>query len=61
MRNGREEGKLPFKSSNFLSCEWETRKATTNLPFDEAPNIEKEQTPHRQKDFHWLGSDILLH
>jgi hypothetical protein len=52
MRNGREEGKLPFKSSNFLSCEWETRKATTNLPFDEAPNIEKEQTPHRQKDFH---------
>lgn len=57
-----KEGQELFKSNNFLSFEWKMKKTATDLPFDEAPNTEKDQTPHRQKDFFpWLGSDILLH
>lgn len=42
---------LHFKSSDFLSFMWKISKTLSNLPFDEAPNIQRDQTPYRQKDF----------
>lgn len=62
MTNGKEERNCMFKSSNFLSFMWKTSKTVLNLPFDEAPNIQRDQTPYRRKDFFpRLWSDILLH
>lgn len=30
---------------------WKTSKTISKLFFDEAPNIQRDQTPYRQKDF----------
>lgn len=49
MTNGKKE--LHFKSSNFLSFMWKTSRSISNLAFDEAPKIQRDQTPCRQKDF----------
>lgn len=50
MTYGTEERNC-FKSSNFPSFMWKTIKTISNLPFDEAPNMQRAQTPYRQKDF----------